>query len=237
MAEVNPGITNLESWWPQSADLTDSHGSNDLTNNGVTFGSGVGDYEYTESDYGTIADNASLSMGVDTAFTFGGIVNMESKTDPAAQVIMRKSGGGAADTEYGLIWLAGGGGADRFRAEIGDGAAATTVSANTLGSPSLSTNYLIIFWHDPDANQLGIEVNSGGADTAAWANGTFDGALAFTFGRDSNSANFYWDGTMRDCFYYKGRVLSSDEREWMYNSGSFRVYSELTGFIPKSSMF
>jgi hypothetical protein len=233
MAENKPGLTNLEAWWALLADTNDSHGSNNLTNNGITFGGGIADFEYAEADYAIISDNASLSMGADSDFTIGAVVNMESKTDLAAQIIIRKGDGAAATNEYSIYWEATG---DRFRGQVSDGTTLTSVIANNLGAPSLATDYLVIVWHDSTANTINIQVNNGTVDSQAHAAGTQDGTRSFCLGRTASSANFYWDGTMKSAFLYKDRVLTANEREWMYNSGSFRSYEELA-FIPRATMF
>jgi len=105
-------IDDLVAFWELeevSGTRVDAHGANDLTdNNTVASTTGkVGncaDFEASNSESLSIADNAALSMGVNQSFTVNCWVNMESNTNGAIVAKMSGSNG-----EYYVSYLASGG--------------------------------------------------------------------------------------------------------------------------------
>lgn len=222
--------SNLMAWWSldeSSGNRADSHGTNTLTDNN-TVGSASGkqgnaaDFESANSESLSITDNASLSTG-DIDFCFGGWVNLESK--PGSNMVIAAKGGGTT-REWVLLWNSG---ADRFRFFISsDGSSASKiVDANVLGSPSTATWYFIVAWHDAGSDTINIQINNGTVDslvTAAVA--PADRAGNFALGIETGDTA-YLDGLMDEAFFFK-RVLTSDERTQLYNSGNGLNYSQLS---------
>jgi hypothetical protein len=220
-------LTNLISYWKMdeaSGNALDAHGSNELTDTN-TVGSAGGkvnnarDFELSSSEYFTKADNTDLSTG-DIDFTISCWVNFESL--PGFPGIVTKDGG-SPNREYGIYYGAGGG-SNRIGFYVSAaGLTIVEIPADTLGSPSVSTWYFIVAWHDAAANTINIQVNNGGVDSLAHSTGVFDGAADFRIGTLLGTE--FWDGLIDEVGFWK-RVLTSDERTSLYNSGNGKPYSE-----------
>lgn len=227
----NPGTTDLISWWPldeASGARADSHGSNDLTDNN-TVGQAVGkvgnaaDFVAANSEYLSRADNASLSAG-DVDVSWGLWVYLDDKT--AARTVLAKFLVTGNHREY---WIQYNLDTDRFQFVVSsDGGSGTivTLEADNLGSPSINTWYFIVAWHDAAGNTLNIQVNNGTVDSVAHTLGIYDGTASFVLGRIGDASANYHDGRLDEVFMYK-KVLSADERTWLYNDGDGRSYSDL----------
>lgn len=224
---------NLIAYWPldeASGSAIDAHGSNDLTETSGTIASATGkvgncrDFEADDTECFTIADNADLSMG-DIDFTLQAWVNLESKSNNST--LIGKWNFSSSLREYTLFYIAG---SDRFEFRVtSDGATSVIVTANTFGSPSTGTWYLIHAWHDATGNLIGISVNAGTADTTSHSGGVLNGASDFNLGAlESPSDGNALDGLLDEVAIWK-RVLSGAERTELYNSGSGRDYAYITG--------
>jgi hypothetical protein len=225
-------LTDLIAAWEldeASGNALDAHAGLDLTETSGTIGAssgpgGVGgsrDFEAGDTEYFAIADNADLSVG-DIDWTIEAWVNLESK--PAGNsVIAAKWDSGSNQREYMLLHLAS---ADRFQFLVSqNGTTVNTASADTLGSPSLSTWYQLLAWHDSVANTLNIQVNNGAVDSVSYSSGGRNGPTAFQIGASLSLgvAAGYLDGLAAKVRLWK-RVLTSDERAALYNSGNGLAY-------------
>ena len=123
---------------------------------------------------------------------------------------------------------------DRFEFFIGytDGTS-TVVAANTLGSPSTGTWYLVIGWFDRFANTINIQVNNGTVDSAATATTALQGSLTdFRVGAINVSGiTDYWDGRIDDLSLWR-RILTSAERTTLYNGGTGNLFTTITDPNP-----
>ena len=221
---------NLVAYWSldeASGNAIDAHASNDLTDNntvGTASGvvSGCRDFEESSSEYFSIADNTDLSTG-DIDFTFAFWLQLESKATSKCPIVKAD----AVNAEYYLQYHSG---SDRLQFLVygatGFGSGGSAV-ANTLGSPSTSTWYFVVCWHDSVNNQVGIAVNGGTADTASHSAGVLDGTSAFHIGSYPGFSQ-HWDGLIDEVGFWK-RVLTADERTELYNSGSGRDYAYIAG--------
>lgn len=226
MEPVNPGTTNLEAWWSldeASGTRNDSHGSNHLTDNntvGNTAGKVGNAAQFTKSnsEYLSISDNASLSSS-DLDFAFGGWVYFSSLT--GATGVLGKVTSSAANSEYAIDVD---GTNLRVYQYYANGTAAKVLSYGTV---STSTWYFIVAWHDATSDTLNIQVNNGTPLSTAYTNGFQNSTAPFNLGQAQSSAGFM-NGYQDEFFFYR-RLLSSDEREWLYNSGNGRTYCDLEG--------
>lgn len=223
----NSLLTSLISYWPMeeaSGDAIDAHGSNDLTDTN-TVGSAAGiisnarDFEASNTEYFTIADNTDLSAG-DIDFTIQ--IWAHAETLASFPVLVRK-GGFESDPEYVLFYNTTASRMVFGTASTGNGINYTEVAANNFGAMSTSTWYCVHAWHDSVNNQLGIAINAGTPNTLSYSVGVYDGPGAFELGASSPQA-LYWDGLLDEAAFWK-RVLTSDERTDLYNSGAGRPYS------------
>ncbi len=229
---------NLVSYWSldeASGGAIDAHGSNDLTSHGSPEPPSVTgkvnnarDFEETNSTYFSHTDNSDLSLGTDSDFTFTCWVQLESKTNYRMFVTKFTEAIPTSDNqcEYSIRYDSV---EDKFRFLVGNGSSFGNVIANTLGSPSTGAWYFIIAWHDSVADTLNIQVNNGSVDSTGWSGGTQDGSQDFEMGRQPS---FYHDGLLDEVGFWK-RVLTSDERTDLYNSGSGRDYTYISSAAIK----
>jgi hypothetical protein len=184
----------------------DQVGSNDLaTVNGVASTAGqfgnAALFDSTQSEALTVADHADLSAG-NIKFGLRAWVSIANKS--ASRAIIGKYGG--SSFEYTLYYFAS---SDRFVFEVNG---THFVTANNFGSPSVDTPYLLHARHDPDTDLIGISVNAGTEDTAAFSAGINDSNGALDIGRMSSGLGFYWDGWVDDVVVLKNYYLSAAER-------------------------
>jgi hypothetical protein len=220
-------ITSLVGYWAldeASGNAVDSHGSNTLTETSGTIAattgkvSGCRDFEAGDTEYFTIADNTALSMG-DIDFSIQAWVNAESLAvsmailgkdlvTPSREYVMNYDNG---TTQFSFFVSP-------------SGTSAVVVQASNFGTPSTATWYHLIAWHDSVNNQIGIAVNAGTPNTTSHTTGVQDSNGPFQIGARNAGAN--WDGLIDEVAIWK-KVLTSDERTWLYNSGNGRSYTDI----------
>jgi RHS repeat-associated protein len=226
----NPGSSGLVSWWTMneaSGTRYDSHGTNHLTdNNTVTSTTGLkgnaASFVTANLEYLSIADNPDLSVG-DIDFTI--IANVYLNSNASSFAIVEKSDNtGTTPLEYRLVFNSAAQ-AFRFRVEPAAG------QAYYVDSDPVVTNtwYTVIAWHDSVNDTLNIQVNNAAVKSSAITTGSTNTNFAFLIGGLANGANGM-NGRIDEVAFYK-RVLTPAERNWMYNAGAGRTYSELN-FTP-----
>lgn len=224
---TNPGTTGLVSWWAldeASGTRVDSHGANDLTPlNAPGSASGIQgnavDLE-RDSDQGleiTDAAQSGLSFG-DADFTVAFWHRAESS--PAALFVVTKDNNGSGDREYIVVNNGGAWYAAVFRA--GDAEIGLTGASVTIGSWQW-----VVMWHDAGADTLSLQVNNGTPASRATGGALQAGDDApFRLGDNAYPGAFAADGLLDEVSIW-ARVLTADERSWLYNSGAGRAYSEV----------
>lgn len=98
----------------------------------------------------------------------------------------------------------------------------TIVSANNLGQPAQSAWYFIDVWHDAANDQIGIAVNNGTPDLAAFdANGSLATSTAKVCisSNDNDTPTVYFAGRADEGGIWK-RLLTAAERTTLYNGGA-----------------
>ncbi len=225
-------ITSLVAYWAldeASGNASDAHGSATLTDNGsrgtrTGLVSGARDFAGTGAAFSR-TDDAALSLGADTAFSFAGWALTD--VDATNRVILAKggsSGPGTGSAYY--LYQSNTGGA--FSLTVGNGSSSATVSdtsAFAFLNPPYNVWHFVAVWHDPATDVLGMQIDNGTPITAAWSGGTQDEAGNFTFGYEPNWL-LQWDGGLDEWGFWK-KVLTSDERTWLYNSGNGRSYADI----------
>lgn len=98
------------------------------------------------------------------------------------------------------------------------------------GTPAVDTWYLVIGYHDAANDLVGISVNGGAFETAAWSTGIFDNTTAFSVGAyiDSAGPDGFMQGRIGPCGIAKGYVLSTADRDELYNSGNGILYAQMS---------
>ncbi len=222
-------LTNLISYWKldeASGNRADSVGSNTLVDtNTVLAGTGkinnAADFEAANTEYFTLADNASISIG-NIDFTFSMWVNMES--GGFRTLINKEIASG--EREFVLWYDTTGAVATNrlfWRVSDGLGAHSGDVVADTIGALSTGTWYFIVVWHDATADTVNIQVNNGAVDSASYTFGGADTAGAFWMGNQVAAATRLWDGMIDEVGFWK-RTLTATERQNLYNSGNGLAY-------------
>lgn len=197
--------------------------ANNLTdNNTVTSGDGLtgtaAHFTQANVEFLEIADNADLSGG-DRDFTFAAWVNFDTVPGSNRQVLGK--GDGVADqTEYAL-WLNGATDAMRFSVTH-DGMTFASVDNSTFGSLAAGVWYFVLGWHDSVNNQIGVSTNRI-QDTAAHSLGVFDGTGGFRIGDGIVFGGSTMDGFIDEVGFWS-RILTTQERTWLYNNGLGRTY-------------
>jgi hypothetical protein len=216
-------IDDLKAIWELS-DLNDAHGSHTLTNNNTaTFVTGhVGDavdFERDSAQFLNCPSTTELETG-DVDMSLAGWAYMESQ--PGHSTILSKDS--ASHGEYILRWDTSAG---RFKLFVygaaSFGSAADVTDTNVI---STATWYFVVVWHDATANTINIQVNNGTPVSTSHSAGIYDNDSAFKLGNQGSDGNNKWDGRLDQWGVWK-KVLTSDERTWLYNSGAGRSYADI----------
>lgn len=225
---ASPLLTNLISYWElneTSGTRYDAHGTNHLTdNNTVGYAAGVvgnaASFVGANNEYLKVDNNASLETG-DIDFTVGGWIRLSSKAANAGMISKFSYGTREDYVAYYSVTT------DRLRFMVGNGTTShQSLSADQLGSPSLDTWYFLVGWHDATANTINIQVNDGAVDSASTTITLGASDLYLTFG---NYGSGYLTGYLDTVALWK-RVLTADERTWLYNSGAGRSYADILAY-------
>lgn len=216
-------LTDLVAYWQldeASGNRSDSH-SNGITlgdTNTVSSTTGLisalaADFENGNNEYLDTADSATLSLGSDTDFTITAWVKLESVVGSTRAIVGKRTGTVAADSEI----FVGANTDENILFRVGN--ATTFVDLVNTNIMATGTWYFVACWHDGVGNTVNVQVNNGTVASSAWTGGTFDGTGNFQIGTIAASTTGDWDGLIEGVGYWK-RVLTSDERTSLYNSGA-----------------
>lgn len=235
---TNPGRTNLNAWWAfdeTSGNRADSHGSATLTdNNTVGYAAGkkgnASAMVSGSAEAFTRNDDAGLDLTGD--WSMAGWIYSDYIDSTTRRVLTKYRASPNTDREF-LIQISNVDNKIGFYVYKSDG---TGVSARaTSDTLSASTWYHISVWCDHTNDVIGIAVNAGTPVTTAWTGTVNAGTTTLMFGNYSGASSGYWDGRHDEwCFY--NRVLTSDERDWLYNGGTGRTYAETAAVSPVASI-
>jgi hypothetical protein len=213
-------LTNLVASW-KLADLTDSVGSNTLTNNNsATFSAGqIGNAVYVASasnQYLSITSNSAVQTG-DVDWTIGSWVYLTSTGFLGAAV--SKRGDTSGSSEYFIFYF--GTNDNLFHARVARPTdSEVDVAASNFGTPNAGTWYCLLVWHDATADTLNISVNNGTANSVA-TGGALQAASSALFeigAQASGGQSTFWNGRIDNVNKWS-RVLTAGERTRFFNSG------------------
>lgn len=224
------GIREYYSSDEASGNLLGAHASLDLTESGLVGSatgivSGARDYESGDSDFFYRSSHSTFQFG-DNTRGFMAWVRLESKTGSHMSILTKTTDG---EGEY---FLAYNNSDDRFKFDVFGGSSwgsAGSVTAESLGSPSTATWYLVVAWHDAAANTLNIQVNNGTIDSSSHSAGVHSAAGDFCIGGNTAFGQ-YFDGLIDEVFHFDGSP-SDDDLTWAYNFGNGRTYDEWQDYI------
>lgn len=210
-----------------SGNAADSCGSNTLTDtNTVSSTTGlvystVRSFTRTSTQYFTVADNSSLSLGGDINYEFAMWVKATTFTGQQWMLSKDKSGSRSFSIYYDAT-------ASRFRWEtFADGSTPNNIQANNFGAASTGTWYFVLCGRNADTDLAFVSINNGTKNTAA-SSSTFDDTSTFRIGGREIGGNT-WDGQIGPVYFWKGRVLTTQEESDLYNSGSGKAYPFVKG--------
>lgn len=221
----NPGTTNLVSYWSMeeaSGTRSDSHGTNDLTdNNTVTQGTGIqsngADFEASNSEYLSVADNSSISITGDLSVSMW--IYRESATNmgligkvlyPNREYQLRINDG----SNLLQLWMSSNG--------------SSQTKKQVSWSPLTSTWYHVGFTYNASAGEVKFYIDGSqqGSTQTGMPTNLYNGSAELRIGHIE--AGDYMDGIIDEVALYS-RTLTSSEMNWLYNSGSGRSYSDISG--------
>lgn len=221
--------TNLAAFWrleETSGIRYDAKGSSTLGEQG-TMASTTGKVgtaaSFNGSSFLYASDSATLSVG-DIDFYISGWVYIGNDTGSNRYIAFKGIDG--SSSRAWALYLNGAVGAQRARFQVwntGMGSNAT-VTASTFGNLSINTWYFVEAWHDATANQIGVAVNRT-ENTTAWSNGVNDDTGDFKLGALGFSN--YFTGAIDEFGFWKNYIPSSTDRNWLYNSGAGRTFSNI----------
>ena len=235
-AAPSPLLTNLISYYSKeeaSGTRNDAHGTNHLTdNNTVTQAAGkVGNaakFTAPNSESLSIASNPSLAIS-DIDASWGFWVYLDTKS--AQMGLVTKWNANSSQRGYQIYYSSA---ADRFAFLVSsDGTfnANFQINADALGSPATGTWYYINAWHDSVGNTINIQVNNGTVNSKAHTAGLFASTAAFALGAEAFSPfSRFLNGRLDEAGFWK-RVLTTDERTWLWNGGSGRSYADVVAGV------
>lgn len=211
-----------------SGNESDSVGSITLTENvGGGVGSATGiintarDFESSSDRWLYSLDDATLDTG-DEDFTWQAWVKLESKA--AYGIVLVKQDDNFDNRKKAGYYLLYNFDLDRFEFVVGDGTTSATVTDTVIGSPSTGTWYLLHGWHDASANQIGLAINAGTADTTSYSSGSHNTNVFYTGTQETGGVSVaQWDGLIDEVGFWR-RVLTSGERTSLYNGGAGLAY-------------
>lgn len=229
-ASDSPGTTNLVAWYTldeTSGTRADSHsGGYTLTdNNTVLYNTGkvsnAAAFVATNSEFLSY-EGAAAAFDMTSDFTVAAWVN--PATVPALASICTKSRNAAANTDWLLRVDGAGTGKPEFYTTNGS----TYYGAQWGSGLSTSTWAFVVGWFSSADNKVYVQVDNGtpiSTNTTGAPPG--DANTKMIIGaQDSAAARRPWDGLIDEVAIYS-RVLTADERTFLYNSGNGRTYTDL----------
>jgi hypothetical protein len=195
----------------------DSHGTNDFTDvNTTTSSAGVVDngavFEDANNEYLTCS-GSDFDFG-DTDFTVG----FWGKRDVSGQTQMFICRDGVSSDRHFWIYL---NSSNQIIFTVYVGGAGYTVTGSVL---NVSTWYYITAWHDSTANTINLQLNDASPVSTAHSLGVATGASqALEIGGRGGASLHFLDGMVDEVNIWS-RILTSDERNELYNSGNGLSY-------------
>lgn len=221
---------DLISFWEleeSSGTRVDSHGSNDLIDND-TVGSATGKVGNAVSFVGVVSEYLSLAGNTSVNVNTGPITIAlwaQLTTKSANRHLFNKG------DEYFFYYDFT---SDRFKFEVYGTAGFfddEVVTASALGSPSTGAWYFLVVDHNPVTDLISIQGNNGTINTASHALGIHNGGGNIQLGRLNGFSGAH-DGLLDQIGFWK-RVLTSDERTFLYNGGAGRSYAQVASQIAR----
>lgn len=214
-------LTGLVSWWAldeTSGTRVDAHGSNDLTDNntvGVTTGKVDDAAHMLTANSESLSNTSPINLeGGERDWT---IAMWFQRTNGLSilPLVHKGSSSAEADTDYVIAHIDA---TNTIRLHVSDGSSWEIVDSTTA---SVNTWYYLICSHEISTKTIRISLNAG-TEASTIYTGTANevSSTRFILG---NYSTFYYHGYMDEAAFWS-RLLTSDERAELYNSGSGIAY-------------
>jgi len=172
-----------------------------------------------QAEYLTVLDNATMSLGADTDFTWA---EWAYFADTADVRLMFGKGGATTNLSEYYCWV---GDTERFDCFLGNGASSASIISGVLAVPGW---HFFAFRHDAANNLIRLRADATDSVAVAWAGGTQDTADNFSIGRHSLVGTGYYDGRLSNFGLWK--VHLSDAQVTTLAAGV--LYEDLPGGFP-----
>lgn len=225
--------TGLVSYWEleeTSGTRTDSHGSNDLTdNNTVTSGTGIigngADFTASNSESLSITDASQTGLDITGDISISFWVNIE--TDPVssgAMFFIDKGNTGGASTRGYMVYIYESSGNIILRFQYWDNDGATRAEATNAITASTGLNH-VVCTADVSVPSATIYVDGSSVATASVTSATAinNTTQNFQIGSESGGSISFFDGIIDEVGIWT-KVLTTGEIADLYNSGSGLPY-------------
>lgn len=214
---IPESIANLAAWWSPAA--------------GYVFADGAAKFVAASSQYLSVTDNASVSMG-DVDCWFAGWMLIDSQSAERTLLGKWAAAGSGATCEYAVRYFQSP--SNRFAFTVGNGTPSTaTATANTFGAVPSGTWCFVLCYHDSVNNTINISVNGGAFNSTVCTTGIFDSTAMFALGRPGNYNGDYHDGRLDSVAFGKSPpggiagVIAAISTS-LYNAGAGKTYADLT---------
>lgn len=232
---VSPGTTDLLVWWAMddAAPTTDSHAAaTNWTDTGSASATGVlGEsrvFVRTEDDNGKVANASAGELifgdedfticfwGYPTDITTNSWVIGFGNKSAGDNWQFHENSGLNGDIEFGVQHSAGG----------------NAIDAGASNVWTVNTWNFVCGWHDSVGNTINIEINQSGSPASlGYTNGAdattiIDFYMATRDNAGSPHTTQDWSGRLDNVTVW-GDILTNAEKDWLYNSGNARAYSDL----------
>jgi hypothetical protein len=225
--------TNLVAYWDLDEGIGvryDSKSTNHLTDNNTspyaddaTFGY-VASFDNANNEYLSHSDNAELSVS-DIDFVIAGWFYLKDKATSQSFAGQYTTSGNQRAWQIAYVV-----GTDQFEAIFSnDGTSTITLEDTVLGSPSATTWYFIVLWHDATANTVNMQINNGSISSEAWSSGVHNSTADFTIGGINGASS---DTQICNFGLWKSGLLTAAQKTWLYNSGNGRTYADIIPSVP-----
>lgn len=166
-----------------------------------------------------VATGNTISYNLYSDFTMMFKARLGDKS--ATHVLISKGNVGTTAQEYSVYYDQP---TDRFIFRVCNGSTIFTVTANSLGSPTVGTTYTILVSYNHPTKQMRIRIDNGTSDTGTATGVITVGTNEFRIGADTSGR--YHQGTIMQYYYWR-RLLTSGEETSMYNGGALKRYDQL----------
>lgn len=219
---------DLVSYYEFDADGGDSHGANDVVEagNGGDFVSGHIGNAFQPASGGYLQDTSPSN--IDLTGAGGGTLMAWFNRSGAPGInegLFGKASSGVGRDFFLLCPSAN----NRIRFHCVNSDSSDTVNLEETGAALANdgTWYLVFAWFDPSSNLCKLQLNNGTIRSDTLTGTPRNTSTTLMISADNNHSFLgAWTGQIDDLAFWR-RVLTDEERDWLYNSGAGRTYAEV----------